>query len=318
MAKSIERIPPQIEQKKDFSLMWQKDENSWSGLEFFYNESLDAYTFKFYDESSSLTMIPEDRLDSFLQPIMDVITGTYITTSKDEEGTVTINADHTADFYGQTMYWQFDNYTSYHARIQDHENFYIYVSDDKDEENDPYSCSFNYSEALNDYALTASINDNYLYLAPEDSVEAVEITLDNYADYFEIKPYMQCNTNSFGEITSVYVGQQFVLKDDVPFYAGNGAIELSYTNYERSVISYDLDTMTFELGEETEYSKTYYSHTPQSTTGSLRTLYYGNSDEDRKFGTHLDDNYIDKDKMTVRFPEYEIVRIQGTLYLIKN
>lgn len=86
--------------------------------------------------------------------------------------------------------------------------------------------------------------------------ETVEITLDNWQDYFEIVEYMTYRDNAFGEAESCYFRYELRLKEEywsrlaANMMDDKGAIEFSY-DYGTRAATIDLANRTYSFGEFT-------------------------------------------------------------------
>lgn len=82
-------------------------------------------------------------------------------------------------------------------------------------------------------------------------VQEVQITPDNWQEYFEVKDTVVVNKNAFGEITSTKILQQLILKEAYRLSViaeQDLVIELAQTPVTATA-QVDLDNLTFSLGE---------------------------------------------------------------------
>lgn len=136
----------------------------------------------------------------------------------------------------------------------------------------------------------------------EPEVEAIEITLDNWQDYFEIVERDDVRKNAFDEITDVNKGWYIVLKDGFEMVEYDTSIAIEYSAIdERRYYEIDKENGTLTIGERSEDRKFSYSSTGKiSRREEKLTCTASLSDKILTFPTDL-----------------QIVRIQGTLYIVK-
>lgn len=155
-----------------------------------------------------------------------------------------------------------------------------------------------------------------------DHYEIIELTLDNWQDYFELDERVTYNKDAFGDTTSCTYHVVYKLKDEYMKrlnYSYNSspiAYEFSYENGKINV-SYNLEDETFELGEF-EISQSYPTNT---TTGQMSVNSYNSSENYYGFtlintspstltdGSQIIYNYRNNPQMT---------RLQGNLMLWKG
>ena len=160
----------------------------------------------------------------------------------------------------------------------------------------------------------------------EPSYTTVEITLDNWQDYFEIKPMATFNKNAFGEVEAVFRSWYFCLKESWAdsVAAADVALEYSCTDGYYCWYTHNLETGEVVQGETIESS----NH-PNDLSGTASFNDY-DLKEDRYpgFPSYLNNcselwydtnsTYSSIEDNTViaygsAYSNIEIVRIQGTL-----
>lgn len=244
-------------------------------------------------------------------PIMDIIVGTYIDL---EDGfKVTFNPDYTVEYEDSSEMFEIKNPAVTLKEIDANMDFDIFLTPDgRNGENE----HFIYNSTLNAYTFEFIDNGRRRELVKEDSIEEVEITSENWEDYFELGERLGVTTDAFGDITGSYIWKILKLKDDIKMYKGDTVVKFSYVEREYNVLSFDPEKRTFELGEETSKSKNQ-SHASYEVTADLSDVY--RDEEFLYFGCDVCDQtwrQIDEDKMTVLLQDdIEIVKIKGTLYL---
>ncbi|MDD6263264.1 MAG: hypothetical protein PUA83_09320, partial [Clostridiales bacterium] len=94
--------------------------------------------------------------------------------------------------------------------------------------------------------------------------QTVEITLDNWQDYFEFRPDVHVTKNSYNEITGMQVLYKFFPKEAVAEnIVGVGedddriVFDVQYIDPYACIYSYDLNTQKLTIGEYTEGSSSY-------------------------------------------------------------
>lgn len=202
---------------------------------------------------------------------------------------------------------------------------------EKLEKYEKYETLINYLEA-NDYASAiAEITQMQISGGSNDSNDGndnnnqkvIEITLDNWQEYFEIKLVADVNTNDFDEFQSFSPALRLYLKEeyleriitmDVPF-------EISYKDDYCCNFSYDIDT-----GEISELEKVDYGHNVEDIS---RTLSFSNIDtmlftmdayspiyKTMLFDLSISECTIIDDVATLvgyMYSSIEVVRVQGTI-----
>lgn len=146
--------------------------------------------------------------------------------------------------------------------------------------------------------------------------EKVEITVDNFFDYFEIYEYVNWSKNSFDEVTSMSVSRAFTLKDEyysrVPRIYNEVAIEYKYKTSNRN-ITVDWNNQTYSFGDITKTNDYEYDHTTE--------MYHTTYNEVEKYGIGFNSIHysIDSsnDYITGYINDFEFTRIKGAIYLKK-
>lgn len=151
----------------------------------------------------------------------------------------------------------------------------------------------------------------------------IEITLDNWQEYFEEKDILSVKYNSFDEIEDIYFYKILTLKEGISIdpYKSDIAVEAN-VHYEQYYVNIDTDTWEFNFEEkkgEFEYSSSEIEEFCSNTykQGDNEKKYY--SAQFCRFG----DNMVMTDKETQRtYSERlfidEIIKIKGTLYITEE
>ena len=182
----------------------------------------------------------------------------------------------------------------------------LYSLDIYIDEDDAYCASFSkYDEEEGYYE---GIGTYYL----ESQYIKVELTADNFSDYFEeSEEYVVLNENSFGETTSFWVNRDMMLKSEygkVNSELSHVALEYSYTSkpYEYTA---DIENATHEIGAEVE------GYDPEEGTSVVTLGNYCGENNDR-YGFDYISYYMSNNEGTVWiYSDFGIVRIQGTIYI---
>ena len=113
-------------------------------------------------------------------PIMDIIVGTYIDL---EDGfKVTFNPDYTVEYEDSSEMFEIKNPAVTLKEIDANMDFDIFLTPDgRNGENE----HFIYNSTLNAYTFEFIDNGRRRELVKEDSIEEVEITSENWEDYFD-------------------------------------------------------------------------------------------------------------------------------------
>ena len=166
--------------------------------------------------------------------------------------------------------------------------------------------------------------------------QTVEITLDNWQEYFEFRPVVYESKDSYNEITGMQVIYKFLPKEaiaenivDVGEDDERIVFDVQYIDPYACVYSYDLNTQKLTIGEYTEDSSTYSADDllpSEDWSGTYDSRYdagYFPTDgyrvimeplNVRDTGT-IKDNIIEA--YGYAFSSVEITRIKGTITILK-
>ena len=151
----------------------------------------------------------------------------------------------------------------------------------------------------------------------------VEITMDNWQEYFEEKDIVSARYNAFDEIEDVIIHQVLAVKEGITIdpYKSNVAIEYN-GHTEMYYVKVDTDTwqVTFE-----ERKDEHVHNVSQVEEFGIKTYKQGDS-EKTEFALELCgrvDHWLTTDTKTQRtfIDKYfidEITRVKGTLYIIEE
>ena len=146
-------------------------------------------------------------------------------------------------------------------------------------------------------------------------IEVVEITLDNWADYFGELERITTTKDAFGDVTTMNIYNYIVLKEARGH--GIGAISNVIVEYscvkESRKITVDLENLTYEWGEtiRTDPAATYTFAMASQRFEETEEEYYG-------FLPCISYSRVDKfpEDQATAFTSVEILRITGTLYYV--
>lgn len=167
--------------------------------------------------------------------------------------------------------------------------------------------------------------------------QTIEITLDNWQEYFEFRPVVYETKDSYNEVTGMSVYYKFLPKEAIAeniavpdvFDDDRIVFDVQYIDPYACTYSYDLNTQKLTIGEFTEGSSSY-------SEGDLLPSY----DESGTYDSCIDTGYFPTDGYTViTFPlnkymdctvkdntvesygfaysSAEITRIKGTITILK-
>ena len=150
--------------------------------------------------------------------------------------------------------------------------------------------------------------------ATEPKSVTVEITLDNWKDYFELREYIEINENGFGEIDGAKIYWSIVNKNEFIVGEENCNVTFEYT-LEKEEVSSTIDTET----KKVIYGEVTGKNTSEATVETMNNVgqYIGEYTHDY-YGEYLTSQHFKmKDGKLVSIFDYRVVditikRIQGT------
>lgn len=139
------------------------------------------------------------------------------------------------------------------------------------------------------------------------SYQVVDLTMDNFFDYYELKDVTKVNYGAFNALKNIYVGKEFSLKDEYgldPVFDSTVNIEFYYKGAYR-YYEIDSENETYTIGEKVGDDR--FGTGSQTYKGSRVTSLCG-------------DGYIltPPKGNTFFYEELRPTKVQGTLYLIHN
>ncbi len=139
---------------------------------------------------------------------------------------------------------------------------------------------------------------------------SVEITMDNWQEYFEFRSYKDLKFNAFGGREDTWIYYDFITKDGiVPVVSEcNVAMEAKHIECSYFAVSYDNATKEFTMSERRE------DYVRKEVFDMSRQKLHEETEYNR-YGAYLGAGIIFENKATTR-ENWEITRIQGTLTFI--
>ena len=166
--------------------------------------------------------------------------------------------------------------------------------------------------------------------------QTVEITLDNWQDYFEFRPDVHVLKNSYNEIRGMQVIFKFLPKEaiaenivDVGEDDDRIVFDVQYFDPYACIYSYDLNTQKLTIGEYTEDSSTYSADDllpSEDWSGTYDSIYDGGyfPTDGYRLNMYPLNKYDDCTVTDTIIESYgyayssvEITRIKGTITILK-
>ena len=170
----------------------------------------------------------------------------------------------------------------------------------------------------------------------EPTEQTVEITLDNWQDYFEFRPVVHVSENSYNEITGMQVIFKFLPKEAIAeniVAVGEDderiVFDAQYIDPYACVYSYDLNTQKLTIGEYTEDSSTYSADDllpSEDWSGTYDSIYDGGyfPTDGYRLNMYPLNKYDDctvtdtiVESYGYAYSSVEITRIKGTVTILK-
>lgn len=148
-------------------------------------------------------------------------------------------------------------------------------------------------------------------IPPEPEYTAVEITMDNWQDYFELKVVENWEKNDFGEVDTLVLSSGLALRDEYRENAlGDGKTEITYEmafDFGERSIEIDFENQTYEFTSGMRWKE------PQTEVLSIK-----NFDEISFHNYWIDHNSYNSYHAAFVGDNLELLRIEGTLCLLDN
>lgn len=145
---------------------------------------------------------------------------------------------------------------------------------------------------------------------PTDSYEKIELTVENWDTYFELTEDFHFSQNVFGENNRLNIVHRYKLKDGYGTIGKETEIimEYSYWAEDRKNCKIDFPAGTYTLGEETDGRH----------EGSEMVKVDGSSFSEDGYGWALAQSFNYGNDRIRYCTGFQVLRVQGTLYLKKN
>lgn len=225
----------------------------------------------------------------------------------------TLYEDGTCDILGECLLWQID-YVS-----EESQDIVIYRNEDK-----AYSMSIRkdkdvgyYSAYVSAYAeddkAEANLADKYYATS---NLNRIEITIDNWKEYFDIVEAVEMDYDAFGDPYRYYVSNYIRLKDEY----GNAVADISdvaveYSNYDTTQkVFLNYETKEYTLEEmNPDREKELKTHVSEMQNWYIK--------EESRYGIEVVDFYLDcmPEQITYGWEKFEgVSRILGYVYVINE
>ena len=172
------------------------------------------------------------------------------------------------------------------------------------------------------------VKDKYINFYNPAHYEVVEITLDNFEDYFAEKAYYSFGANDFGETNSIYANRCWILKEDLyaRLWTSQSDVAVEYTyNMGNQYANWDLNAKTCTLTDRYEYTGN--KDNPKTYTQTHKLSNYDNSSTEKKDDYYYGYRFMYCNGYTNSegesyFSGYhtntKLTRVQGSLWLVKE
>ncbi len=170
---------------------------------------------------------------------------------------------------------------------------------------------------------------HYTMVSEEDykkKINAIEITMDNWQDYFEIKPYIDVRRNDFDEIDDIKFGTKMVLKEEYAdkFAGADGAVEVLKKDSYYCNVEYNAATGEYVIGdaysEDVLKEKDYYTSDDDTISDKLSNYGKNGLTFGGYRGGYPDSKEVNGDTIKIDVENYaniDVIKIKGNLYLNK-
>ncbi len=194
-----------------------------------------------------------EDVDPNIEAVKAVLVGTWLPDGYGENQETAellkFNEDGTVEMLGTTYTWEIKFAGKDSARIG------LY-------DGETYFCNAEYSvrDGVRNYLSLEHVRgsgDKYMLehsgYHREADYQIIEITLDNYKDYFEMKEFAFVSEDSFGDATKIRIYHGLVFKEEygkVNYTISQGAFEYSYHSQSQYEVTADKTTAEYTYGEK--------------------------------------------------------------------
>lgn len=152
--------------------------------------------------------------------------------------------------------------------------------------------------------------------------QEIEITMDNWQEYFEEKEVISASSNAFDELEHIAIHQVIALKDKYEIDKEKSEVDIEYKwHIEEYCVDFDTDTLEYTYGDKIKVHKTpensridsFREHTYKIGDNSSQVIYGLDYSGKGDFYTRVDKET--QQRTTEKFFIDEIIRIQGAIYV---
>lgn len=172
------------------------------------------------------------------------------------------------------------------------------------------------------------VKDAWLNFYNPAHYEVVEITVDNFADYFDTKSYFTYSYNDFSEVTGVSACKQWSLKETYysRLWTTLSEVAVEYTSYHgKQYARWDLAAKTCAFTDK--YEPQLQDGAPRLYTATQKMGSYSDSstetEDDYDYGYRYESTYGTVNSKGEQYfsnyiTEEKLTRVEGKLYLVKE
>ena len=293
--------------------LYEKYEDIITALE---NQNFDSAVSQIQALQNQSTADNSSELSDMAKDWASKIPGNWIpdeNTKKDGKNGFTINADNTCTFEGDIYAWDISSaegeYVNINLYKDNAKKYLLYIQ--KNSKTNFMRATFSRYE---DEHYASPMNSLYFY---ENEYEKHEITKDNWQEYFEKAEVITTSENAFGEINEFRVEMLFKLREKysaINFDLSKCAIEYKSFSVSRDV-TVNLDNLSYSLSGDVQNTAN------NDHTSQLVRMTDENKKENYVFKLGGFNVYeVNKSLTSVTWVpiEHEVIRIEGTLYIVKQ
>ena len=154
-------------------------------------------------------------------------------------------------------------------------------------------------------------------LPTEPEIQEIEITLDNWKDYFEYKEFLFCQKNAFGDFTDYLFFWCLMPKDSIGTIVGSSVVVAYDYKIEMRRLTVYPDTNTFEWGDFSTESYPYFGSGAEKVE-ILYPLFTYSVGEIETYGVQLARMGGDQETLErASYYTFDVTRIEGILKIQK-
>lgn len=184
-----------------------------------------------------------------------------------------------------------------------------------------------------DGKIELGMREGFYKMVPEqeyrEAFEKIEITTDNWQDYFEFKDGIYVEENEFEEVNRLYYGKEFNVKEELmeKCMFVDAAIEYEAKDQVIVGVVYNVETEELTVSEplsEAEIEDNGFFYNPSETQSGTTSFENYNMENPNGLGGYMgacNDEYEVTDSVwswySSVFSTYDITRIEGTIVIAK-